>query len=169
MGKRGPKKTPTAILEQRGSWRAKTRGKEPETNPGWPDIPEFQYPEEIHIWHRTCRRLEKSGVLSESDQSVIEGYCVALCGDRRMRRILAEKGEIYDHKNKDGTITPRVRPEAKRADVYEKRLRKLEQKLGLDPSARAELAPIRHSNPNENRGKKRADDPERWFTHNAVG
>jgi phage terminase small subunit len=121
MGKRGPKKTPTAKLEARGSWRAGTRKGEPQ--PGICDDlkpPEWIKGEALKVWYDLAPKLAKIGVLTEIDKRLLARYCSYW--------VLWLKA-----------LADPARTEID-LDRYANQLGKLERELGLTPSARASLA-----------------------------
>ena len=76
--KPGPRKTPTAILEKRGSWRAGSRGGEPAAIPGTPKKPAFVTGKAALYWKRTVALLAGMGVLTAIDGIALAIYCVYL-------------------------------------------------------------------------------------------
>ena len=75
MGKRGPKKKPKKILENRGSRALETREGCPDGVPGTPKRPRSLDADERKVWDRVVPRLEAMGVLCESDEDVLIRYC----------------------------------------------------------------------------------------------
>jgi phage terminase small subunit len=76
MAGKGPAKTPTAILEGRSSWRAKTRQDEPVYN----GIQNLRQPIGLgyhgkKIWNRLFPLLTNQGVLTDADIAGFERYC----------------------------------------------------------------------------------------------
>lgn len=60
----GPKKTPTKILQARGSWRGDTRGGEPEPPAGESEVPEWVLGDARQHWGRIVPMLEGMGIMS---------------------------------------------------------------------------------------------------------
>ncbi|HUX80263.1 MAG TPA: phage terminase small subunit P27 family [Alphaproteobacteria bacterium] len=78
MGKRGPKRTLTHILEQRGSPRAKDRAKnEPKPKLGMPKPPEFLQGKALEEWYRKAQLLYDQGTLTLIDDTALGAYCLA--------------------------------------------------------------------------------------------
>lgn len=76
MGKRGPQPTPTAILEKRGSWRAKTRNSEPVGVAFDFKCPEWLDDENaINKWKELSTFLTNMGVLQKTDNDTLARYC----------------------------------------------------------------------------------------------
>ena len=119
MGNRGPSKTPTAILEKRGSWRAKVRNGEPVANVGC-EPPSWLNGEALRAWHELEPRLRNMGVVSDIDWRILARYCTYW--------VLWLK-EL----SKDGRFETDM-------ERYANQLTKMERELGLTPSARASLS-----------------------------
>lgn len=73
--KPGRKPTPTAVLEKRGSWRAKKRLSEPEATPGEPSMPTFLDAEAKRCWKRLAKSLGGMRVLCKDDREALAGLC----------------------------------------------------------------------------------------------
>ena len=76
MSKHGPQRTPTKILERRGSWLAKVR--EPDEAKVEPSIP--QPPKELSAaalaeWHSIVPKLFSAGLLTKLDGAALAAYC----------------------------------------------------------------------------------------------
>ena len=69
------KKTPTAKLANRGSWRAKTRPNEPQVEPGTPPCPEWLTGEAREIWDRLVPELVNLGIMAEMNGFAFARYC----------------------------------------------------------------------------------------------
>ena len=74
----GPKKTPTKILKNRGSWRAGLRGGEPVPDPSMPVKPVWVKDKAATIWKRAVKLLGDMGVLTSIDGFALGMYCVYL-------------------------------------------------------------------------------------------
>ena len=68
MGKRGSAKTPTAILERRGSWRGKVRKNEPKFSAGGMEPPADLTPDERAAWAEVVKLLTPLGVVTVADR-----------------------------------------------------------------------------------------------------
>lgn len=119
MGKRGLPPTPTAILEARGSWRAKTRKNEPEAD-GVPVCPEWLQGEAKKHWDITLERLLNMGVVGEIDADKLAMYCAFYV------LFLQELSK----KNRDANALTK----------YATMVDKLGTQFGMSPSARAGMA-----------------------------
>lgn len=132
VGTRGPSKTPTKVLEMRGSWRADTRMDEPQPNTERPTCPAWLPAQAKSIWRVLIPQIEYMGILGTCDRIALARYCKLVCRWR----------EAEDEGDVDKSI---------RVSIH---LLKLEREFGLTPSARAGLAKPKE-NANENRGKAR--------------
>ena len=116
MGSRGPKKTPTAILEKRGSWLAKTRNNEPIAIAEYPPCPDWIKGEALEIWERVTPQLVNMGVMTKLDGFAFSRYCVY--------SVLWLK-ELGNPKRNEASL-----------ERYANQLARLENAFGLTPSAR---------------------------------
>lgn len=128
MGKRGPKKTPTATLERRGSWRAKERAGEPEAPVGSsvPKPPKSVSGEAREIWVQIAPTLWASGRLSLDALRTFERYCRTYALWHRVMET-AESGMV----DREVALT---------LQKLDEQVRRLEAGFGLTPADRAELA-----------------------------
>ena len=74
----GPKPTPTAILKNRGSWRAGERRGSPVPDPSIPEKPKWVKGKALGIWKRAAKLLGDMGVLTSIDGFALGMYCVYL-------------------------------------------------------------------------------------------
>ena len=95
MGKRGPPKTPTAILKQRGSWRADTRSDEPQFDAGIPAPPAHLDAVAKKKWNETTPLLLKAGVLTKADADSLAIYCDTFSQYLRAKKVLEKEGDVY--------------------------------------------------------------------------
>ena len=134
---RGRKKTPTAILEKRGSWRAKTRQHEPIYDPVKSDmaIPSILKAEGKKIWKDIFPRLANMGVLTDVDLAAFTRYC------------------FYWQRWKEAL----KKPETKISDLVklENIILKLEQQFGLTPVSRPNITSNQVDN--EDKDQKKHD------------
>jgi P27 family predicted phage terminase small subunit len=164
MGQRGPKPTPTAVLEQRGSWRAKNRKDEPVAE-GKPRCPQWLTGDAKRVWRQLMPKLHASGVAGEIDRNALARYCQLFVRWKELEQYIAEKGTVYPVKNKDGvTVDMKELPHVARASKLADQLLKLEQQFGMTPAARAALASSSDSSESDEQG----DDIE-TFTPKLAG
>ncbi len=149
MGKRGPKPTPTKVLEMRGSWRASARSDEPQPEPGKPQCPSWMSAEQKRVYRRLARGLQDMGVLAKIDRDVLTRYTVTFVQWMDAEKVLNDKGPTQNVYGKavdeDGTplvIGTTDRPEVARSLALGNMLNKLEAKLGLSPADRVGLKAV---------------------------
>lgn len=132
MGKRGPPKTPTVILKNRGSWRAKTRGGEPDfgtvktlRRPSWLRKDAAKH------WKEIVPHLEAiPGLLSKVDRLAIGMLCDSLAIYIKASKDIEKNGIVIDGRTNPATT------------VQQKawmRFARLIREFGLSPASRAGL------------------------------
>lgn len=128
MGKRGPKPAPTAVLAQRGSWRAKERDGEPEAPvlQVAPACPKGLTGDAATIWKEAAPTMVGMGTLTAEDLRTFERYC-------RAYALWVKKAEQLD---KADEITE---TDAKTLSQLDNTLRRLEAVFGKTPADRAGL------------------------------
>jgi len=155
VGRRGPVRTPTRVLELHRSWRAKARADEPEPERKRPVCPRWLRDEAKRVWRELIPQLESMGTLGRCDRNALARYCQTWAKWRVAEEFLAESGDVYVRRGDSGKIEAiKEYPQASLALRLADQLLKLEREFGLTPSARAGLAKPK-DNPNENRGKER--------------
>ena len=141
MGKRGPARTPTSILQLRGSWRAKVRGDEPTPDEGRPECPDTLTDDERDVWDRVTALLDDMCVLTVADGAQLERYCRFYVRWRQCERIIAKFSS--DDVLIGGLTNDGMRPVIRNAWAESHRLagelRRIEGQFGLTPAARAGL------------------------------
>src|SRR3990167_3396955 len=75
MGRRGPPKTPTVILNARGSWRGKTRAGEPHAGVMSPIRPKWLQGDAKAAWEQLIPMLKAIGVVGRVDVFALTRYC----------------------------------------------------------------------------------------------
>lgn len=75
MPRKGPKPTPTAILEARGSWLPRYREGEPQPGSPLPDPPETLTGKAAELWTEVSRQLQAMNVGREPDAHALARYC----------------------------------------------------------------------------------------------
>jgi len=140
MGKRGPVKTPTAVLEKRGSWLAKTREDEPQAD-GAPVKPDGMSQTAEAIWDRLVPRLSAMGVVGEVDSMAVSRYCDLLALYEDCRSFIQKHGQVMPQKDDAGKVVGfKEFPQVSRMSRIADQLLRLEQQYGMTASARASLA-----------------------------
>lgn len=144
MGARGPAPTPTAVLKLRGSWRADTRPGEPQPTRGRPRCPAWLSPLAKKLWREAAKQLEQMGVLTVADGNCLARYARLharwILADKRIQTETGEPDELGEKSDAEGNYLGEVnRPEVDTIFRLETALQRLEDRLGLSPSARARL------------------------------
>ena len=135
MGRRGPQKTPTAILDRRGSWRAKARKNEPKPKSGrprWPKQLKGMAQAEAE-WNRILPLLEAMGVLATADRALLVAYCVAWQNFCEAASDVQLSGPTSRTSNGNLVTNPNFSALCKCAD----QMQRLGREFGLSPASRA--------------------------------
>ena len=129
----GPSKTPSAILERRGSWRAKIRPLEPQPELGIPPCPTFLKGPAKRVWNELTRDLLAMGILTELDGTALARYC-ALWTRWETLAVFAERSP----RRRDNSIDDqKMLDECERAMMrLSDHLLKLERQFGMTPASR---------------------------------
>lgn len=140
MGKRGPKKTPTAKLRLVNSRKAEERRSEPKPERGIPTCPTFLDREAKAEWKRVTPKLDRMGLLAKIDRATLAAYCqtwsdytTAVKSVKREGTVITvDMGKFGKKKMKNPRVM--VLNEARSA------LYRYASIFGLSPSSRADLA-----------------------------
>ncbi len=136
MGRRGPPRTPTAILKMRGTFRSDRRpGDEPAPPSGTPPCPKHVIGEAKREYRRLCRELADMGTLSRADRGVIAAAAVLWARWTDAETQLQKVGPVV--KNTAGNPVPN--PYVQIARQCLELLHRYWSVLGLSPSARASI------------------------------
>lgn len=155
MGRRGPPKTPTAQLQARGSWRGNER-KDAEMPEGLPDAPGWLSDGARVHWFRLLPLLATARILRQTDANSLGRYCQLLDRWLTVEKWLATHGMFrlvtipQEDENKiplldaEGNVMVHVIeseewPQTKTASRLAEQLTRLEDRFGLNPSARASV------------------------------
>lgn len=135
---KGRKRTPTKILEMRGSWLAKTRPNEPQPPPAAPRAPTWLDAEGKRIWHTWWKRLSACGMLTQADEVAFARYCQTLARWIELERFWQKHGAVHPLRDAAGNVTsfaifPQIGLYLRLSD----QLLKFEAAFGLTPSSRA--------------------------------
>jgi P27 family predicted phage terminase small subunit len=144
MGQRGPKKTPTKVLELRGSWLAKHRKPhEPAVQAGIPVRPAYLDEEERQVWKTLVTRLHKAGLLATIDGEMLGRYCVLRSRWLKALEWVRQHGDSYPIRDQAGhLVTFRVYPQTRQLTALHESLCRIEASFGMSPSARAALGAL---------------------------
>lgn len=134
MGLRGPKPTPKAILEARGSWRAKVAGSAANAPVEKPTAPSSMKGEARTEFNRAAKELFCLGVIARIDRAVLVVYAESWA---EMRALEREIGEVVKASGWQAAIASGLlRARDRAAD----RCMKAAAQLGLTPSARSRVS-----------------------------
>lgn len=135
MGKRGPKKTPTAKLKLAGSWRADTRAGEPEPPADRPEpmVDLGGLAEDYEQWIEMLSRTQ--GLVTANDGVAVAVGLMALREFLRYSKEIEENGCTVISGKGSEVLAPAVYAQR---EAY-RRLRDFIADFGLSPAARAEL------------------------------
>src|SRR5262245_50288714 len=140
MGTRGPKPTPTKVLQMRGSWRGKTRPHEPKPKVEKPSPPSWLTDEGKTIFRHLANQLHAIGLLGKLDQHALGRYCALFLRWRKMEDFIAQYGETYPENNDKGEFVRfALHPQVGLAGQLADKLMRLEQHFGMTPAARAQV------------------------------
>ncbi|MCC7387309.1 MAG: phage terminase small subunit P27 family [Phycisphaerales bacterium] len=140
MGRRGPRPTPSAVLKKRGSWRAGANGDEPRPERGAPRCPVWLDPEAKKLWRSVVPMLDRAGVLTMVDGQTLARYCQTWARWRKADAFLQKNGETYTLRDEAGKVKMLLPfPQVSIAGGLAQQLTRLEQELGLTPSARTRI------------------------------
>ena len=141
MGQRGPKPTPTKVLELRGSWLAKHRKPhEPTVEMGVPVRPDYLDETERKVWTMLVTRLHKAGLLAKLDGELLGRYCVLRTRWLKALAWVRDHGDTYPVRDHAGQLTAfRLYPQARQVITLHESLSRIEASFGMSPSARAHL------------------------------
>jgi P27 family predicted phage terminase small subunit len=141
MGLRGPAPTPTAVLNQRGSWRGKKNKSEPRPAKKTPLCPKWFDKDRRAVWKQLIPVLTEMGVLTRIDGWTLERYCDAMVRWRQTSKSLSETGEVYvtarDDKGKPKCV--QQLPQVSICSQLAALLAQIETQFGMTPSARTRI------------------------------
>ena len=151
MGKRGPPKTPTKVLKERGV-RTDHRKDEPQPKAAPPPQPEHLDDTERDVWQQVTAALESMGTLAETDGNAIARYCTLLVDWHKCTDYIKKNGLTYAIGTQTGGSCYQQYPEVGIRNKLTADLLRLEQQFGLTPAARASI----HIDPSKNKPATRS-------------
>lgn len=154
MGKRGPKRTPTAVLVARGSWRGRERSAvEPEVQAATNiDPPDNLDDEAKTIWRRVVKELQAIGIMGEVDRESL--YCyVEAC--REFDKAVQELKKGYLYKDAVGNVQKSPWIAIKRDAAA--RIKQFAAEFGLTPASRSNVKGGPGEKPKEKNKPKASD------------
>lgn len=143
MGKRGPKKKPTAKKKLEGTHRkdrAPEHEPEPRKDAAILAAPEWLGPGARGEWDRLAPELYRLGLLTVADFALFAAYCDAFSRWKEMTaRIeeLEQAGELVTEVGENGYR--QQAPEASMQRRYFEMLMDLSARFGFDPASRADI------------------------------
>lgn len=150
MGKRGPKKTPTAVLKLRGSDEVRYRKDEPTLDLTRPVPPPTLTDAAREVWERTVDLLYQMGVTTDIDAATLARYSTGTVRFWAATKVLEEQGETYPLLDKEGNLRCYMpRPEVAIAARLMEQLLRIEVQFGMTPASRPDVKSM----------KKPAGDP----------
>lgn len=136
MGKRGPKRTPTAILKIRGSRRANDRP-DGSTIAEMPDPPSRLSGRALEVWHEYAPLIFNAKVLTLRDRNALARYCELTEQYEKALAFVQKYGTTYPSTDAQGNTIFRRHSQAIEVRNLSAILARLEAAFGLEPSARA--------------------------------
>ena len=139
MGKRGPRRTPTAIKIARGTRRAQ-RADEPQPPTDGIAMPPHLGQVAAARWDELLPMLQATRVMTRADVEALARYCDTYEWWLAVRAKLKAEGDTYPILNDGGEVKYIAqRPEVSIAHKLAQQLRQLEADFGLSPAARVSL------------------------------
>lgn len=140
MARRGPNRTPTAVLDKRNRPAQQDRGKEPKPVALSPVRPDWLLPEAAAAWDYLAPKMERLGILTEIDGNAFARYCQTWARWRQCEEFLKQAGGTTYTDKRLTYSTLREYPQVRQSQKYSALLTKLESEFGLTPSGRASLS-----------------------------
>ena len=142
MGSRGPRPTPTPLLQLRGSRRGSANPNEPQpigySEP--PPPPAWLLDNAQREWSRVVAALIVCRVLRPVDEQVLAAYCQAYARWREADEWLTENGSTVVLRDKDGLVKyVQQVPQVAISRAERTAMLKAAAELGLTPAARSRV------------------------------
>lgn len=134
------KRTPTDVLEARGSWRARTRGPGLKGDGKIPRCPRQLSDGAKRIWRRIVPKIAAEVDLCSVDQFALARYCTNMDRWQQDCRYIQEHGADYPKTDAKGNVRWVESVVSKRMDRLADSIRKDEKLFGLTPTHRAGFA-----------------------------
>jgi len=138
---KGRKKTPTAILERRGSNKVRYRAPEPQAVIGQIIAPKNLDDLESQVFDYYAGILTQMGVASTGDSMAIELLARTYAEYYRLDEFIKRNGRTVSGMTEDGKPYEYTRPEVKMMNDARNFLAKLLPQLGLTPASRPNIHP----------------------------
>lgn len=141
MGARGPKPTPTAILQKRGSWLAKVNRNEPLPPDDLPIKPDDMNEDSEQLWTMLEPMLANMGVLKQPDGLALQQLVSIWAEWHKYDQYLQNNPDTLEVLDNNGMIReiklhPYVKQRSKCSDQLDKHL----ANFGLTPSSRSRIS-----------------------------
>ena len=105
MAGRGPARTPTAILNQRDSWRGKQRTNAEPKPSGRLTMPNWLSKDARTVWRQVVRAWSSvPGLLTPADSNALARYCETFVAWKKNNAFCQERGEHYPLRDDNGDI-----------------------------------------------------------------
>lgn len=133
MGARGPRPTPTKILQARDSWRAADRADAdgPLFPVDEPSCPDWLPKEAKAEWRRIVGQLLTAGLLSKANRATLTAYCLAWAEVHEAESALKKTGRVIKGKKSPWVAIAR----AARLE-----LRQLAAEFGMTPASAGKVS-----------------------------
>jgi P27 family predicted phage terminase small subunit len=135
MGARGPKPKPTAVKKAQGTYRADRAPANEPTAAGRPACPDWLTDDASREFDRLATLLGEMGVLGTIDANALARYCTSWVRWRQSVQMLERAGDTVE--GAQGGV--RTSPYVAIARDLGAELQRLEQSLGMNPSARSRI------------------------------
>lgn len=143
MGKRGPKPKPTALKRAQGNpGKRALPDNEPMPSPAVDLTPPDWLDRDVRKeWRRVVPELDRLGIYTTLDRSVLIGYCMAYSDYKLARQKIREVGHVMDYRDEHGNVKgSQVSSYWTVAKQALDQMRKCGAEFGIGPSSRAGLA-----------------------------
>jgi len=160
MGKRGPKPTPTKILNIRGSWRGKDRP-DADLEPSLPEMPDWLSKAAKAEWKRRIPEIHALGVLQKVDVTILAMYCTDFAEYEAACEEIDKLKSQFVSVGREVTATGKVlkagrikkHPLFAFRDDADARLRKSCSELGMGPASRTGLTIVQKEKSSSKKSK----------------
>ena len=140
MGRRGPRPEPYELLDAKGSWRAEKNKRRARPEKGAPACPAWLCPEAKSAWRSMVPLLTAAGLIAKVDRNLLTKYCQIWARWRQAELFIQKYGSSYPIKDEAGRVKCFAQfPEVGIAHKLAGLLLRMEQELGMTPSARSTI------------------------------
>lgn len=136
---RGPKPTPSKVLELRGSWRAAARKGEPQPEIKIPNPPYWLTDQRgVEMFKELADEMAQCGYMTRIDKNALANVCRAFTQYLDAADVVEKEGYTIKYENERGTVihsNPAISARDKAWDQFFKGL----EAFGLTPSSRTRV------------------------------